>query len=635
MKGTRTNVTDEYYNNAVKQGVSNLVASTLWREGSHRLMPSDDLHFESDRFTFGDRIGAVMTIMLKEGSNYKLPRAWGVNAIPTLDDDNAHVSVAILMNVDTIPEGEVTDKLTEATKSARGSLEEAEEAGQIQDASAAQQLAYDMYDVAEELKSGSYLGLSLRLVVTAEDDPKNKVSREQVLDRALSQIEINYSHYFNKVSLQQFVGQQQDDFKNLLKLPKDQLGKNYKMTSEELAGMSPFVTRGLEDESGVFVGTLTNDVNSGAVMLDTQKFDRLALVGARGEAVVGTQTLYGISKSSLWGVQYAQDALIHGHKVHQVILNEAQPLDYGVDLNDITTTVNLEKGQINVLEVFGDKSKELELFSVQLEKLKLIVRQLNPDVKVEDLQLLSQVLEEFYIDEGKWVPNAKRHVDELRLVGIPSTQVPRFEKIPAYMQRATMDALHVGSNTKYDKSDLERLKMFKRMFDELNNSYGDVFGRITNLDTERIKRSYQTVYQFSGLRNRGEGVFMAQVINALAYLSGNISRDDVIIIHGANLLKPSMYDFFVKQIEYYWSVGAKVVMLFDSVNEMLNSQLYDDANTVLIGPSSTAELNILDSKFDSPLPQAVRNVLSEQGSQNSYYFRRGMESALFDWEASL
>lgn len=625
MKGSRTNITDSRWASKSAE-LSPVQKSVVWREGVHLLAPSDNLKFESDRYYIDGRVGAILTIMVKEGSNYKLPKAWGVNAIPSVTDSKA--SVSLITNVGIVPEKEVIDKISEATKSARGSLDEAEESGQLTDASAAQQLAEDMSDIAVEIKSGSYMSLSMRLNVVADD--------EDALERAIREIEIGYRNWFNKISLEQYVGQQQADFKNLFKSPVHQLGYNYKMTSQELAGMSPFITRGLEDDSGIFVGRLAADVNSGAVMLDTQLFDKLAMVGARGDAVVGPNVIHGITKSSLWGIQYAQDALMRGHKVHQIVLNNVEPLTYGsTDLSSISSIIDLSQGKINMLEVFGDKSKELALFSVQLEKIKLIVRQLDPDLNESDMQLLGQVIEEFYIDRGLWKANAKNHLNELRLVGIPSTQYPKFEQLPAYFKKAGLDARNNGDKASYTDADLATLKRFQRMFDELYSKYGELFSKPTDLDTRSIQRNPQSIYQFGNMKARGKNIFLAQVINAMSYLSGNISRGDVVIIHGAEQITESMYEYFTQQVNYYWSVGAKVVLLFDTPKAMLASQMYDDADSILIGPSSKTEMDQFASKFNNSLPATVRSELSESGTQNEYYFKRGMESALFVWEASL
>lgn len=624
-KGSRANISDKLWKQQLKKGLSEIQKQSLWREAVHKLQPADYLRFESDRYQYDGRVGAIMSIKIKEGANNKLPKAWGVNIIPTVN--NPEVSVTLLSTSSIVPEKEVIDKISEAVKSARGSLEEADESGQLTDASSAEQQEIDMTDIALEIKSGVYMGLALRLNITAPD--------EETLDYSLREIEIGYRNWFNKISLEQYVGQQQEDYANMFKPAKEQLGFNYKLTSAELAGMSPFLTRGLEDRSGIFVGRLAADVNSGAVMLDTQLFDHLAMVGARGEAVVGRSVVEGISKSSLWGVQYAQDALMNGNRVHQLVLNGTHPLDYGTDLNSITETVDMSKGRINVLEVFGDKAHEIELFSVQLEKLKLIVKQLDPSLDESDLRLLSQVIEEFYIDERKWVPNAKAHLDELRLVGIPSSQVPKFEKISAYMKRAYMDAMNGSDRSKYSKADLNKLRMFERLFSELYSQYGDIFARTTQLNTARIQRSPQTIYTFEGMVKRGKGVFLSQVINALSYLSGNIHKGDVIIVHGAEMITDSMYDFFHEQIKYYWDMGAKVVLLYNTPEAMLTSKLYDDANTVMIGPSTKHEMDMFAEKFDNTLPITVRSELSESGVENEYYFKRGMESALFEWEASL
>lgn len=625
-RNSYTNITDSRWEKALKDGISDIQASNLWRELVHQIQPEKDLRFESDRYELDGRVGAILTITIKEGSNYKLPKAWGVNLIPDVSDPK--VSVSLITSVNAVPEKEVIDKVTEATKSAKGSIEEAEDSGQLADATAAEQLASDMDDIASEIKSGSYMHLSIRLNVIADD--------EEALQQALQEIEIGYSNYFSKISLEQFIGEQQKDYRNFFAAPRNQLGYNYKMTSQELGGMAPFITRGLEDINGVFVGKLTADVNSGAIMLDTQKFDRLALVGARQEAVINGRRYYGISKSSLWGVQYAQDALMRGHKVHQLILNNAEPLKFGgVDLSSITTEINMAKGSINIFEVFGRHEEELQLFAVQIEKLKLIVKQLNPDLTESELQLFGEVIQQFYVDAGLWVPNAKNHRDELRLVGIPSSQVPKFARVADYFKKGLLESRSGMAKAKYDESDEKALKQLERLFAELFDKYGDVFGKQTNLDTKRIQRSLQSIYTFKGMERGSKGVFMSQVINALSYLGGNVNRGDLVIIHGAERIDDSMYDYFKQQVEYYWSQGVKVVLLYDTPKAMLDSKMYDDAGSVMIGPSTKSEMDLFDQKFDAPLPATVRNELSNSGREDVYYFKRQMESALFEWRASL
>ena len=110
MKGSRTNVTDTLWRDRLKKGLSLVQKRVMWREGSHFLQPADELVFESDRYTIDGRIGAVLTISIQEGSSYKLPRAWGVNVIPSVSDPR--VSVSLITSVGVVPEKDVIDKIS-------------------------------------------------------------------------------------------------------------------------------------------------------------------------------------------------------------------------------------------------------------------------------------------------------------------------------------------------------------------------------------------------------------------------------------------------------------------------------------------------------------------------------------------
>lgn len=609
---------------ALNGNVDSLQGKDIWREMGGLLSPRKGIFFESDRYSIDDKCGSILTVNIEPGSNYKLPKAWGVNIIPVVSNND--VSVSLINSFSVIPDKEVVAKITEATKTAEGAAGEASDMGQMLDATAAQQRYYDMSDVAAEMKSDKYLNISFRLNIIAPS--------EDILEQSIQEIEINYRNYFNKISIDPFVGEQQDDFRDMFKGADKQLGHNYKMTSSEIAGLSPFITRGLEDSTGVFVGTLAADVNSGAVMLDTQLFNQLSVVGGTGAAILSGKKYPNISKASMWGIQFAQDALITGANVHHVVLNSADPLAYGSDLRSISKEIRMDRGQLNMLELFGDKKDELRLFSVLMEKIKLMVKQLRPEVTLNQLQILGEQIEKFYIDEHKWVPNAKKHLDELRLIGIPSSQVPKFFMISAYFKKAINEAKLLGRQGS-PVEELETLKMFRGLFEELNNQYGDLFNVRTTINTRLIKKTPQVVYRLSDLRKRGDGVFLSQVVNTFSYLSGNIDRDDVVIVHGAELLSQSVMAYMKEQISYYWSKGVKVVLLYDDPSVMFDQDLFDSAETVIVGNLSKSVMDKYDSKLDAPLPSTVRQELVHSGNEGIYFVRRGVNSALFNWESQL
>src|SRR5699024_82586 len=136
--------------------------------------------------------------------------------------------------------------------------------------------ALPIYEISNELaNNASYLDLSVRLAVKARN-------RED-LDDAIYALQRHYTSIFStNVSLVPFIGEQDKEYRSMFDTAEDKLGENYQLTSTELAGVYPFVTRGINDVDGTYVGSLQGEVNSDPVLLNTLNFDNIAIVCAGG-----------------------------------------------------------------------------------------------------------------------------------------------------------------------------------------------------------------------------------------------------------------------------------------------------------------------------------------------------------------
>lgn len=99
--------------------------------------------------------------------------------------------------------------------------------------------------------------------------------------------------------------------------------------------------------------------------------------------------------------------------------------DLGPTFPRITQTIDMTRGDVNMWQVFGTVEDELAAFPRQMTKILLMAEQAYKATD-EDRSIirgsLEQIATRFYVYSNMWVEDAKKHRDEIRLVGLPNDQ---------------------------------------------------------------------------------------------------------------------------------------------------------------------------------------------------------------------
>ncbi|END1833747.1 hypothetical protein ABLM60_004540, partial [Shigella flexneri] len=118
-------------------------------------------------------------------------------------------------------------------------------------------------------------------------------------------------------------------FTNALQAPKGDKN-DYTWMSSDFAGNDHAVRRGLDDDNGVSVGGLTEDYTGGQALMSLyESIGKRAIVGAYESSSVFEYDMYPeLTGSSLWGQRIANDAMVNGHRVFHIVMND---FEYGAD----------------------------------------------------------------------------------------------------------------------------------------------------------------------------------------------------------------------------------------------------------------------------------------------------------------
>lgn len=113
------------------------------------------------------------------------------------------------------------------------------------------------------------------------------------------------------------------------------------------------------------------------------------------------------------------------------------------------------------------------------------------------------------------------------------------------------------------------------------------FNTSTNPTIDGVKDGRRVIYDFSKLMMRGRGVAMAQLVNVIGFAVGNLGDNDVVIIHGAEIIDKGVRDYINTKFEHLFNQGGKVVYLYNSMDKVLDDQdfkgSFDKADYTIFG----------------------------------------------------
>lgn len=582
-----------------------------------------------------------------------LNNQWGVSFIRDLVNDTVknsgdshNLNVVFIENIKNLPKDWIKKNQTDTDRytSKIGNDHRQQAAASTQQE--------DLMQIATELNAGgSYLAVGFKYVVTASSVDK----LDDFLDSLQRRLELRIPGTIITLAN----GNIDHEMSTLFNDPMKEPGKKLMFTSQEFAGSYNLVTNGIEDMHGFYAGEQVGDISNAAVIWDMSAFSRYAVIAVnnkfarkrdfyRGSIPEDYRNWTGID---LWVntliMQLVKEQPVSGPQ-HHVFTLALDPIQLDDHLTTTTSVIDLSKGHLNPFEMFGDTKDELSIFPANLEKWNQMTRQLAVQtyhvegetsrsiVDMNELTDLNSTLENFYIDNHMWVKNPKENRDKIRIVGIPSSEVPTLSTFIAYLvsEYATASDPETG-----DPRKAAEYNTLLSLYRQLDLSNGDLFNTRTDPMFSSLGIMPHTLFNYSGLSQRKGNILLVQLLNSFSAIANQTHTGDTIIIHGAQRITSLTQQYITSIIEDLERKGVRVVYSYTSPTDMLKQVEFNhmpDADWTLTGhltPDQCAAYNKALGNQRQMTEMIAKNIQSS--NEACYYLRRNNDNVIFEANQSL
>ncbi|MFC4506717.1 MULTISPECIES: hypothetical protein [Streptomyces] len=589
------------------------------------LKPKEKYLFRSDYFEVDGSVACILAYFHDDAAHENLAAFWGIDRIP--DGLDERVTAVVLEQVKRMDEKWIDSYTKQSEKLDRLDANEQEETGTTSSKRKAAKISGDLGITIGEIQDGaSYLSVHNRLFLKAPD--------LATLDDTIDRVTRLYIDRFGTLKAAPYAGEQRQELSGLWKNNEKKKGKGFHFTSTELAGSYSLVTNGLNDKGGEYVGYMVGDVNNSAVLMDVNAYDHHAIVA---DATL-SEYLDRQRVANMWCSKISQAALLNNGQVVHLILDGANLDKLGPKFERLTSRVDLNQGDVNMFEMFGEEEDELTVFSAQMEKLKLMFEQLYETSDGAIGSIIRSALEDtatdFYVEQGMWRHNAKEHRHRLRVVNIPHTQVPRLQMFVSYLATAHKALLN---SSKTDPDQLRAYNVLRGIANAMLSTNGDLFNNHTASAVDGVRDSRRVVYDFSRLMRRGKGVAMAQLVNIVGFAVGKLGLGDTLIIHGTEHIDDRVKKYIKDQFDHMYERGGRVVYSYNDVDTMLadsDFNKFDAADYTLFGPMRDGTVAEYQKQLHQRIPPDLAQLITTKG-ENLTYLRRGVSNVVFHLDLAL
>lgn len=589
------------------------------------LKPREKYVFHSDYFQVDNRFCTIMSFFHIDGSVDNFGAFWGVNRVPAglgqdieiiLFEQTRRMTEGWIESHQRVSEGVTMSNENEQANSGSGQ-------GKIKSA----RRSADMMEIARELQDGAaYLNVHFRLMVIAPTLDK--------LDTAVSKISRTYIDRFATLSAAPYFGEQRRELSRLFYNNAAKEGSGFYMTSTEYAGEYALVTHGLEDPEGEYVGQMVGDVNNAAVLFNTDGYKRTVVIADESYDANYSERVHA---TALWGSKLSQSCMLSNHRCVHLILDGTNMDLIGPKFKNLTYKLDLNRGDVNMFEMFGNREDQLAIFPSQMQKLILMAEQAY-ETTDSDRSIIRGSLEEiatdFYIDNRMWYANAASNIDKLRIVGIPHNQVPKLEMFCSYLDMAYKSMVNKSAR---DNEKLHALSVLSITFKNLLSNNGDLFNTITSSAVDGATTGRRVIYDFSRLMQRGIGIAMAQLVNIIAFATNSLRMGDTVFIHGADKIDDSVKPYIDIQFERLFDLGGRVVYLYNSMDRMLSDTKfcrYDRSDYMIFGNMTEPQAESYQKSVGQEIPADLVRLITNKSEAISY-IRRGFDNIVFTRDLTL
>lgn len=599
----------------------------------------------------GDRCGTILKIVNKYGTNHEASFGWFVNLIPESNEDGNVKTYLIEADkpMDTKKQDEIFKK--EINKIIRGHSEENDSNAENEGDRTIKQMVVDDLLEASRKDAKSTLALDCFIYLLITGDTPYHVSKQ------LRKINENYKDRINGIKAMSVAGNQEQMFTNALQAPKGDKN-DYTWMSSDFAGNDHAVRRGLDDDNGVSVGGLTEDYTGGQALMSLyESIGKRAIVGAYESSSVFEYDMYPeLTGSSLWGQRIANDAMVNGHRVFHIVMND---FEYGADdfeiegednetkficpvsLENDIGRVDLSKGNLNPIEMFGDRERDKEnitqIFNTNVSKLRHMVNLMSGrTMKDRQKPMLESALIEFYISKNMWKKNAEKYPNAVRIFGLKPETVP---KMGAITTQLTQLVLENAKNKEYTlEEDIKDARDLQTVMTNALSRYRSIVNTITTIPDPKKIDKMQMYYNLNKL-NHDPDMLEAQFINIFNYVLSACEKGDIIMLHGLDRISLETLSILKGRIDTATRQGVKMVYLFDTIGgsnqktsveyaNVFNTEgiLYQsldvDFGYTILGAMNLDDLALYQQKVKQKLTSRLKSILTATNQPFQYQIRR-------------
>jgi hypothetical protein len=589
------------------------------------LKPREKYLFRSDYFEVDGSVGCVLAFFHADAARDRFAAFWGIDRIPDGLDDR--VTAVVLEQVRRMDEKWVDSFTKQSERLDNLDRGEQEETGTTSSKRKAAKISSDLEVTIGEIQDGaSYLSVHDRLFLKAPD--------LQTLDDSIDRVTRLYIDRFGTLKAAAYAGEQRQELSGLFKDNEKKRGKGFHFTSTEFAGSYSLVTNGLNDRGGEYVGYMVGDVNNSAVLMDVNRYEHHVVVA---DSTI-SEYLDRQRVANMWCSKISQACMLGNGRVVHLVLDGADLDRLGPSFQRLTSRVDLNRGDVNPFELFGDQEDELTVFAAQMEKLKLMFEQLYESTDGAIGSIIRSALEDtatdFYVEQGMWRHNAKEQRQRLRVVNIPHRQVPRLQMFVSYLDTAHKALLN---SSRTDPDQLRAYNVLRGIANTMLSTNGDLFNNHTASAVDGVRDARRVVYDFSRLLRRGQGVAMAQLVNVVGFAVGKLGLGDTVVIHGTEQIDDRVKKYLREQFDHMHERGGRVVYSYNDVDRMLEDSRFnrfDAADYTLFGPMRDRTVAEYQKQLHQQIPPDLAQLITTKG-ENLTYLRRDVSNVVFHLDLAL
>lgn len=582
----------------------------------------------------GNRYGTILKVVNKYGMNRSHEFGWFVNLIPEINEEG--VKGYFFETDKPMTQKDEADIMRENVQgNIKSNLNTMNEKNTVSENKAKELRVYDLTEASTlHAINNKIIDWKARILLVSDS--------ADAIERQIDKLKSLYDDHIMGVELLSVGGDQEELFSSIFEPPTGSV-YDYTSMSSQFAGNDHALRKGLDDPEGYPVGSLALSYSSGEAFMTLDKsFKERILIASHKESNIISYD-NKLSSSSLWGQLVANNATVHGHKTFHIVMNgfkyfgenkRNSVFSCKPSINKILERVNMAKGGLNPLEMFGSKKDAVKLYNKNLEKNAHILylvsgRQIDGDTKIK----LKKALGDFYIDSNLWNLQAHLYPERIRTLGVKDHEgFPKYGMFINSLTNLKTEATNSGT-----ERDVDRINLLQDTLQTALDSYMEIFNSPTTLPDELSPDIMQYYYDLSELRS-DSNVMEAQFLNVFDYATNFAEKDDIIMIHGLDKVSVETLQLVQQRIEMLMDSGVRMAYLFDTIGGGLTKKeietadifnvdgiLYEDFehqfDYTILGSMTKEELKSYQNKIKQPLTKELSDYLTSD-SDNQFQIRR-------------